>query len=390
MAKLPWRKWYPSDWICEQEIAKASLKARGLWAEALNCMMYSDTHTLVGTPDEMSRLLRCSVSDFDAALEDLIRTNVGQVECRNGVVRFTSRRLRRESGKRDYDRNRQSDYRKNKNCDTSPPVTINKSSAIVHEDSDLQKCRKNVAISVSASDSFTAESFGKSKNLFFGNVPEDLTQLPERLRGGRYANEWQDYVQSEVEKLGYVVRREVPCFTKDFGNGRIDLVAEKGGFEIAIELDNRTPRWKSVSKIKTYPAGMVLLRQPKAIHNNQVTIEKVKESGFEAVSKLRSRLSSAYGRTEHHRWTYHEEHALADVVKGHEWEKELAEILSYRERLTPDEARFFPKSIIALLEKWGSILDRARAHQPAIIPQAAKSIATKQIEGMMRTMGGEI
>jgi len=106
--------------------------------------------------------------------------------------------------------------------------------------------------------------------------------------------------------------------------------------------------------------------------------------------RLRSKLGEAYRRSDHHRWSYHEETLLVDVTKGHEWEKELAEILSYRERLTPDEARFFPKSIIQLLDKWGSILDRARAHQPAIIPQAAKSIATKQIEGMMRTMGGEI
>lgn len=113
-------------------------------------------------------------------------------------------------------------------------------------------------------------SFGKFENLFFGNIPEDLIELAGQLKPTEKADEWHDYVQGKIERLGYQTRREVPCKFPDGRDGRIDLVAERDGIQVAIELDYRTPRKKSVLKVQTYPRGMVLLRDPLIIRKDHI------------------------------------------------------------------------------------------------------------------------
>lgn len=121
------------------------------------------------------------------------------------------------------------------------------------------------------------KAFGKSENLFFGDVPEDLMNLASILDPRATAGEWQDYVKAEIEKIGYVVEKEVPCLIDQDRNGRIDLIANKDDLQIAIELDYRTPRAKSIIKVKLYPAGMVLLRDLKTVHTKATKLD------FEAV-----------------------------------------------------------------------------------------------------------
>ena len=123
----------------------------------------------------------------------------------------------------------------------------------------------DISASASASVSVPVPSLGKCENLFFGRVPPDLLDMAGSLMpSSSSAVEWQSEVQLKVESLGYSVSREVPC-ESSVGPGRIALVAEKGGDQVAIELDWRTPRHKSVEKVKTLPAGMVLLRDPRPI-----------------------------------------------------------------------------------------------------------------------------
>lgn len=105
----------------------------------------------------------------------------------------------------------------------------------------------------------------RTENLFFGDVPEDLIELAGKLLPGHRCAEWHDYVQEEVEKLGYRTDREVTVRMEDDTDGRVDLVAYDGSRSIAIELDNRTARAKSILKVKLFPAGMVLLRDPKLV-----------------------------------------------------------------------------------------------------------------------------
>lgn len=109
--KLPWVKWFAADWLAEPELAKTSLEARGLWAEVLNLMFHSDSETLTGTPDQLSRMLRCLPSEFASALENLSATTVAEIEQRNGVIKFTCRRLQREAAIRRGGRNRSAKLR---------------------------------------------------------------------------------------------------------------------------------------------------------------------------------------------------------------------------------------------------------------------------------------
>lgn len=105
--------------------------------------------------------------------------------------------------------------------------------------------------------------YSKIENLFFGDVPIDLMELAGTLMPTETASEWQDYVENEIRNIGYDTKREVYCKIDEDRNGRLDLVASKNGIEIAIELDYRTPREKSIKKVKQYKCGMVLLRDPK-------------------------------------------------------------------------------------------------------------------------------
>ncbi len=81
-------------------------------------MYNSDTYALSGTPDELSRVLRCPVAEFNIALSDLQRHNAANVEVRNGVVTFVSRRLEREEKRRENGRLRVNEHRKRKVCNT--------------------------------------------------------------------------------------------------------------------------------------------------------------------------------------------------------------------------------------------------------------------------------
>jgi hypothetical protein len=114
--KLPWIKWFPTDWLSDAELSKTTLLGRGLWIEALNAMYNSDTHTLSGSPEELSRVLRCSVAEFDTALIDLQHHNAAIVGVRNGVVTLTSRRIERMLKKRKQGSLRVSKFRSNRGC----------------------------------------------------------------------------------------------------------------------------------------------------------------------------------------------------------------------------------------------------------------------------------
>ncbi|MGI5828445.1 MAG: hypothetical protein ACOX6V_05495 [Patescibacteria group bacterium] len=107
------------------------------------------------------------------------------------------------------------------------------------------------------------KSFGKYENLFFGDVPEDLMDLACSLEPRGDARTWQEYAAEKIRELGYLVDFEVGIDLDGDRNGRIDLIANKNGKSFAIELDYRTPRKKSIEKVKKFGAGMVLLRDPK-------------------------------------------------------------------------------------------------------------------------------
>lgn len=93
--------------------------------------------------------------------------------------------------------------------------------------------------------------------------------LAESLQGveGRHASDYHDAVVEFLGSTGWAVKREW-VVTLDAGNvGLIDVVAFKDDIGLALELDNRSPRGKSIIKLETLKASWwltaVLLRNPK-------------------------------------------------------------------------------------------------------------------------------
>jgi hypothetical protein len=83
----------------------------------------------------------------------------------------------------------------------------------------------------------------------------------------KHASDYHDKVANWLDSLGWQVKREFPVVLPNETAGRVDIVADhKLGFRIALELDNRTPRGKSILKLQTFPPHVhcaVILRNPK-------------------------------------------------------------------------------------------------------------------------------
>jgi hypothetical protein len=73
------------------------------------------------------------------------------------------------------------------------------------------------------------------------------------------AGDFHRSVEAGLRRAGLSVRREVEVPYLDGTTGRIDLVVDGGGRQIAIELDNRTGRGKSLIKLLRFDGGKVLV-----------------------------------------------------------------------------------------------------------------------------------
>lgn len=84
-------------------------------------MYNSDTYALSGTPEELSRVLRCDVAEFNIAMSDLAKHNAAVLERRNGIVTITSRRLERLHKSRESGRLRKHNQRERQKCHAKVP-----------------------------------------------------------------------------------------------------------------------------------------------------------------------------------------------------------------------------------------------------------------------------
>ena len=73
---------------------------------------------------------------------------------------------------------------------------------------------------------------------------------------------------------------------------------------------------------------------------------------------VRSAVNALIKRPPTDRWTYAEEHALAEICQRPDILTQLKHIQEYRQKIRNSE--FFPRSVIALLEGWSKTLDHAR------------------------------
>lgn len=100
--KYPWFKKYSGDWLKDPNLSMCSPAARGIWEDAI-CRMYELRRgSLSGTIEQLSRLLRASVSEVEHALEELHNTGTAEVKREiNANVTLVCRRLEREFKKKD-------------------------------------------------------------------------------------------------------------------------------------------------------------------------------------------------------------------------------------------------------------------------------------------------
>ena len=112
--KLPWIKFFPSDWLSDESLRSCSIGARGLWMDLLAMMAKSNTHGFLligGSPasvDQISRIIGEDPQTTRKLLEELEANGVFSRDEKNVVF---SRRMRRDEAVRESDRERQIRHR---------------------------------------------------------------------------------------------------------------------------------------------------------------------------------------------------------------------------------------------------------------------------------------
>ncbi len=102
MAKMPFMKFFPRDWMGDDKLRLCSVAARGLWIDML-CLMHSAPRrgylqTVTGTPlplEQVARMAGCSTDEASRLMQELIDSGV--CDCtEHGQI--YSRRMVREAG----------------------------------------------------------------------------------------------------------------------------------------------------------------------------------------------------------------------------------------------------------------------------------------------------
>ena len=125
--KLPWLKFFPSDWLSDEGLRSCSVAARGLWMDLLALMTKSNTHgyLLIGgmppSVDQIAKIVGEDTATTRKLLEELESHRVFSRDVDNVVF---SRRMRRDEEKRKGNADRQSRFRSrhNEESDFHPPT----------------------------------------------------------------------------------------------------------------------------------------------------------------------------------------------------------------------------------------------------------------------------
>jgi len=125
--KYPWVKWFAGDWRKDTKLQAASVTARGIWNEALQCMIEADSGgELTNTVPGWCRLLGCTQDEFAAFARenevlgfcgielDGVTLEALHVTLCNGNVTLVSRRLKREAKRRNSTAERVQKHRSRK------------------------------------------------------------------------------------------------------------------------------------------------------------------------------------------------------------------------------------------------------------------------------------
>jgi len=96
MPELPWKKWFPQDWLSDPRLTHCSPATRGIWADAVSSMMLFGEDHLTGTDAYLARVCRCSEADIATAHQELEASKTGEVSIQNGYKIWVCRRIRRD------------------------------------------------------------------------------------------------------------------------------------------------------------------------------------------------------------------------------------------------------------------------------------------------------
>ena len=112
--KLPWIKFFPSDWLSDESLRSCSIGARGLWMDLLAMMAKSNTHGFLligGSPASVEQISRIIGEDSQTTRKLLQELEANGVFSRDEKNVVFSRRMRRDEAVRESDRERQIRHR---------------------------------------------------------------------------------------------------------------------------------------------------------------------------------------------------------------------------------------------------------------------------------------
>lgn len=257
---LPYIPLYTGDYI--KNTRSLSLEAKGAWVDMILQMWDTKSKgVLIGTIDDFTRSIGSTSSEQTSRIiTELAMKRVADVSKDDNNEYFTiiCRRLAREA-KISEARSKavQNRYKNGTKLDTTSATK------------GAQNPENEIEVETESKSDFETDfPYGKSENYFHGPLPEDLIGYAQNIKPSSLDSEaWQRQVQREIQALGYTVAREVACpypsEDSEEIEGFIDLQATKNGKAYGIELDNRVTTRDSIAKVRMYPAGMVLLRDPK-------------------------------------------------------------------------------------------------------------------------------
>lgn len=142
MSKLPAFQFYPGDWMKDPALSMCGPATRGIWIDLLCAMHELDRcGEIAGTPEQLARLCRCSVSELQAALTELSTTRAAEIAWTdNTTVVVQNRRMRGEYRERRSAAERQQKSRFGKS--SHGRVTANESQSgqyVAHSVADLSR-----------------------------------------------------------------------------------------------------------------------------------------------------------------------------------------------------------------------------------------------------------
>ena len=123
MAKLPWMKFFPLDFM--RDTRGLSPEAKGIWIDLICFMWNSETRGRITMEfSSLSRMVGCSEECLNKSILEFISQNICEILTeRNGFVTVISRRMKREEKDRENTRLRVDKHRQKRECnaDVTPP-----------------------------------------------------------------------------------------------------------------------------------------------------------------------------------------------------------------------------------------------------------------------------